>query len=246
MMFVASELRAEIRFTGTFIAAAVCQDGIVVASDSRSTFIDDSGRPFAYIDGVPKIFVNNGAAVAISGLSSMGDELLTSFVRRKAFLLDRSVEEILFGFAVNLPFRNTTAVGMLSAGFNQGMPRVCGKTPFDPQRCTHGGYFANKSSAVLRDSFAKLARMPTANEAASIIRQAIQAAASADISIGGPISILHLRESDPPVWLENEPQDHGWSKICDMVSAYRQGRAPIRAISSPEVLRRHLDGVCPR
>jgi hypothetical protein len=88
--FTTSPLPAEVRFGGTFIAAVVCEDGIVVASDSRSTFIDEKGRPFGYIDGMPKIFVSEGPAVAVSGLSSMGDELLNSFVRRNAFLLESS------------------------------------------------------------------------------------------------------------------------------------------------------------
>jgi hypothetical protein len=246
LTLMASTSAGEVRFGGTFIAAVVCEDGIVVASDSRSTFIDDMGHPFGYIDGMPKIFAGRGPAVAVSGLSSMGDELLSSFIRRNAFLLERTADEILFGFAVNLPFKNTNSVAMLSAGFLKGKPSVCGRTPFDPLRCTSAGYFSNKNSGILRDSITKLGRPPRVEEAVPILKQAIWDFAASDIAVGGPISILYLRESAAPVWLENEPHDNGWARICDLVSAHRQGRAAIRPTGSPQELNRRLDAVCPR
>ena len=58
------------QYGGTFIGAVICSDGIVVASDSRTTFMDGKGRPFAYVDGMPKIYADRGAAVAFSGMTS--------------------------------------------------------------------------------------------------------------------------------------------------------------------------------
>jgi hypothetical protein len=245
LTLITSVFPAEVRFGGTFIAAVVCEDGIVVAADSRSTFIDDSGRPFGFIDGMPKIFVSHGPAVAVSGLSSMGDELLASFVRRNSFLLDRTADEILFGFAVNLPFRNANSVAMLSAGFIKGQPSVCGRTPFDPMRCVKNGYFANKSSDILRESLTKLGRAPTSQEVVPILKKAIQHIAASDTTVGGPISILHLR-ADGAVWLENEPRYEAWTKICDLVAAYRRGAATIRPTGSAQDLEHRLNAVCPR
>jgi hypothetical protein len=236
----------EVRFGGTFIAAVVCEDGIVVAADSRSTFVDDSGKPFGFIDGMPKIFVARGPAVAVSGLSSMGDELLASFVRRNSFLLDRAADEILFGFAVNLPFRNANSVAMLSAGFMNGQPSVCGRTPFDPMRCIRNGYFANKNSGVLRESLTKLGRIPTSAEVVPLLKQAIQQIAAADSTVGGPISILHLRPSSSAVWLENEPQYAGWTKICDLVSAHRRGMVTIHPVGPRLELDQRLAAICPQ
>ena len=47
----------EYRYGGTFIGAVICEDGIVIASDSRTTFMDGAGRTFGYLDGMPKIYV---------------------------------------------------------------------------------------------------------------------------------------------------------------------------------------------
>jgi len=67
----------------------VVDDGIIIASDTRSTFIDDTGKQFGYIDGTPKVFVQSGVAFAVSGLSSISGELFNSFLARNDYLLTR-------------------------------------------------------------------------------------------------------------------------------------------------------------
>ena len=155
------------QYGGTFVAAVVCQDGIVVASDSRMTFTDEAGRAFGYVDGFAKIYVERGAAVAITGSIGVEGELFSSFVNRNRFLLERPVNEILFGFGLYLPFANSNNVGMISAGFVDGKPMICSKAPVLPQTCLNSGYMSNKDSALLRDTLMKLGRAPTSEEAAS-------------------------------------------------------------------------------
>ena len=48
------------RFGGTFIGVIVTKEGIVVGSDSRSTFVTSAGKPVGYVDRMPKIYVNHG------------------------------------------------------------------------------------------------------------------------------------------------------------------------------------------
>src|SRR5499426_4269352 len=103
--FTIGFLQPGYRYGGTLQGAVICEDGIVVASDSRTTFMDANGRAFGYVDGMPKIYVDRGAAVAVSGLSSLEGELFSSFVRRNDYLLTRPVNEILFGFLLWLPFQ---------------------------------------------------------------------------------------------------------------------------------------------
>src|SRR4030095_13339585 len=139
LIFTIGILQPGYRYGGTFQGAVICEDGIVVASDSRTTFMDGSGRAFGYVDGMPKIFVDRGAAVAVSGLSSLEGELFGSFVRRNDYLLARPANEILFGFLLWLPFQNTEAVGLISAGFVDGKPMICSKSPIVPQKCLDSG-----------------------------------------------------------------------------------------------------------
>jgi hypothetical protein len=73
-----------------FYRVIVADDGIVMGSDSRSTFVDSGGKPVGYVDKMPKIYVKSGAAIAVAGLTSVEDELLSSFIRRNDYLLDSS------------------------------------------------------------------------------------------------------------------------------------------------------------
>ena len=234
------------RYGGTFIGAIICSDGIVVASDSRTTFLESNGRGFGYIDSMPKIYVDGGAAVAVSGLTSLGGELFSSFARRNDYLLARPVNEILFGFLVWLPFENSNGVVLLSAGFLDGKPMVCAKSPTLPQGCTPSGYFASKDSASLRNTLIRLGRIPTTSEGTAALKAAIEEYSRTDPTVGGPISILKLTNGGPPQWIENRPSDRGLTQVCQLVSEHRAGRMRIVPLGSPQELDQKLNAACPR
>ena len=235
-----------IRFGGTFIGAVVVDDGIVIASDTRSTFIDDSGKQFGYIDGTPKVFVQSGVAFAVSGLSSISGELFNSFLARNDYLLTRPVNEILLDVMLGLPFKNSTNVLLISAGFSDGQSMICGKNPTDPQLCRSEGFITNRqSNSLSRWLVAKKGTMPKASDAAAALHEAILETSDLDTTVGGPISVLHLQKSGRPIWLENPPHDHGWKTVCDIVSDYRKGNVHIIFTNSKGELDRNLNATCP-
>ena len=234
------------KFGGTFIGAIIAEDGIVMGSDSRSTFVDSAGEPMGYVDRMPKIYVRDGAAIAVAGLTSVEDELLSAFIRRNHDLLNSSVNEILFDVGLKLPIRNTNSVLMLSAGFANGEPLICAKVPVEPQSCRKSGYFANKNSPGLRRWYEMPHRYPvTTRDAAVTLERAIREASDLDTTIGGPITLLEISRSGSR-WLQNPPNDNGWTRVCDIVEAYRKGRVPIFFTDSKESLDRYLASVCPR
>jgi hypothetical protein len=231
---------------GTFIGAIVADDGIVIGSDSRSTFIDPDDKPVGYVDRMPKIYVNHGPAVAVAGLTSVEDELLSSFLRRNDYLLDSSTDQVLYEVAHKLPFRNTTNVLMLSGGLVDGALTICAKAPADPQTCRKSGYLANKNSPGLRRWFeAQQGHVATASAAATALDRAIREAADLDSTIGGPITLLEIPRRGNPRWLQNPPNDNGWTRVCDIVDSYRSGRTNIFFIDTKEGLDGYLAGVCP-
>ena len=234
-------LLAGYQYGGTFIAAVICSDGIVIAADSRTTFLDTSGNPFAYLDGIPKIYVDRGAAVAVSGMTSMDGELFSSFVRRNHDLLSRPVNEVMFGFLLWMPFTNGNNVGMISAGFIDGKPMICSKAPIVPQNCINSGFVSNKTSAVLHDSIAKLGRLPTTQEAAAALTAAIEDYSRIDRSVGGPVSVLKVSGVAPPQWAGSPPTDPQLTQICDLVA--KRGM-DIVAVGSREELQRKLNAAC--
>jgi hypothetical protein len=234
------------QFGGTFIAVIVTEDGIVMGSDSRSTFISSSGKPVGYVDQMRKIYVSHGAAVAVAGLTSVDDELFSTFMRRNDYLLESPVNEILYDVALRLPFRNTTSVLLLSAGFNGAEPTICAKIPVEPQTCRKAGYFSNKESPTLRRWYlARKGETATSAEAAATLELAIRDAADLDPAIGGPITVLLVTRSGNSRWLRNPPSDYGWTRVCDVVAAYRTGRTQIFFTDSKAELDRYLGGICP-
>ena len=234
------------RYGGTFIGAIICSDGIVVASDSRMTFMDSDNHAFGYLDGMPKIYVDRGAAVAMSGLTDLEGELFSSFARRNDYLLSRPVNEVLFGFLVWLPFKNNTRVGLISAGLLDGKPMICSKSPVLPQNCSNSGYIASKDSPLLREMLMKLGRIPNTNEGAAALRTAIDEYSKTDTTVGGPISILKLANGAPPQWLENPPTDRGLSQVCELVQEHRKGRLRITPLGSPQEMEGRLNAACPK
>lgn len=52
---------------GTYIIAAICQEGIIVGADSRSCFYNKKGQIAAYYDGAQKIFQNNNIIITMAG-----------------------------------------------------------------------------------------------------------------------------------------------------------------------------------
>jgi len=234
------------RFGGTFIGAIIASDGIVIGSDSRSTFVDKAGKRIGYVDRMVKVYVNHGAAVAVSGLTSVEDELFSSFMRRNDFLLARPVDEILFDVALRLPFRNATSVVLISAGYVAGEPVICAKVPSEAQSCRKSGFITNKSSPGLRRWLEQRSGSPSSTEAAAALEMGIREAADVDTGVGGPTTLLLVPKSGAPRWLANPPNDNGWARVCDVVNAYRNGRASIFFTNSKDELDRYLASVCPK
>ncbi len=233
------------QYGGTFIAAVICQDGIVIAADSRTTFIDTNGRAFAYFDGLPKIYAERGSAVAVTGLTSVDGELFSSFVDRNRFLLERPVNEILFGFAVWLPFTNNNSVGLISAGFLDGRTMICSKSPILPQNCSSSGFMSNKNSPALRESLTKLGHIPTTAEAAAALKIAINEYSRTDTTVGGPISVLKLTREKAPEWLTSPLSAGSMTKVCELIREHRAGRRQITPLVGPAEFDQYLRGACP-
>jgi hypothetical protein len=240
------DLTRESRFGGTFIGAVVAEEGIVLGSDSRSTFLDERGRPMGYVDGMQKLYVSNTTGVAVSGLTSVQGELFNTFVDRNSFLLSRPATEVLPGFSSWLPFENSTGVLLLSAGFDKVHPQICARSVVRPQECQDTGSITNKPSPSLQSWVSGLRAAPKAALAAGALKQAILESESGDLTVGGAISLVELRPGLPPMWLENPPRDNGWRTVCDVVRDYRASRTRIVPIAPQVELDRYLTSACPK
>src|SRR5215831_21216898 len=64
---------APVRVKGSFVIAAICKDGIIVASDSRGMLKDRQGRRLAYYDINQKIYPMRDNLIADTGYASLND-----------------------------------------------------------------------------------------------------------------------------------------------------------------------------
>lgn len=72
---------------GSFLIAAICKDGIVLASDSRGNIFDRSDRdetPIAYFDANQKIFPVGRHAIADTGQGLILNVFFSAIVRSSA------------------------------------------------------------------------------------------------------------------------------------------------------------------
>lgn len=76
----------EVVQTGTYVFAAICADGIVVATDSRNSFIDNR-RLYAYIDRAEKIYQDENTAIVFVGQYSSDSNTIGALL--KAFASKR-------------------------------------------------------------------------------------------------------------------------------------------------------------
>ena len=159
----------------------------------------------------------------------------------------RSLFSGLAGIALKLAFRNTTNVLLISAGYVNGEATICAKAPIDPQSCRKGGYITNKPSAGLRRWLdAQGGRIPSSGEAAAALDQAIQESADLDSTVGGPITLLLVPKSGDSRWLKNPPSDNGWTRVCDIVASYRDGRTNIFFTNTKDQLDKFPNAACPK
>jgi hypothetical protein len=206
--------------------------------------MDANGSPIGYVDGMSKVFAQQDTAFAVSGLTSVGDELFGSFVRRNEYMLSRPVNEMLFDVSLRLPYTNAQKVLLLSAGFIGEEAMICAKDPISSQVCRKSGYITNRESPSLSQWQSSVRGLPSPQEAAAALKRAIMESASGDATVGGPLAIVYLRKGYPPQWLENGSHDNSWPRICDLVSDYRKNRIQIGFTKSKEELDRFLNAVC--
>jgi hypothetical protein len=74
----------EIGVKGSFVIAAICKDGIIIASDSRGNVFDKRDKqqiPIAYFDTIQKIFPIGSNAIAETGQGLILNVFVSAIVK---------------------------------------------------------------------------------------------------------------------------------------------------------------------
>lgn len=240
-----------IRVKGSFVIAAICKDGIIVASDSRGMLKDREGRRIAYYDINQKIFPIGNKLIADTGYASLDDPKL-SFL---SVLMSRFAKSPLSHVQIDqLPtsyFKYANAVlpaagagsakvqTLIFAGYKKNRPLLCiyqGESNHTT-KCHSSGYISSPRQQIVG---LKKVRSLSFPEAAHIMQQAIDdyAAAVQPGSVGGPVVIRTITPSSS-AWFEKPPSWPSWETFSDLAKDYKADRVLFQLM--PGVSKTQLD-----
>jgi hypothetical protein len=227
-----------LRVKGSFVIAAICRDGIIVASDSRGMLKNKEGRRIAYYDVNQKIFPIGNALIADTGYASLKDPAI-SFL---SALMARFAENVQPGIDVEqLPgsyFNYVTGAlppdgaesariqTLVFAGFRKTKPQLCiyrGESG-RALTCRTSGYVSSPDQQIVALqnvsslSFAQAARVmqETIDEYAAAVRPGL---------VGGPVVVRTITPSKSE-WFDKTPDWPNWISFADLAKDFKTGRVP--------------------
>lgn len=239
------------RVKGSFVIAAICRDGIIVASDSRGMLKNLQGRRIAYYDVNQKIFPLGGKLIADTGYASLNDpqiSFLSALMLRFADTVGAHVDvdktpDAYFRFAETvLPHAGADSAKLqtlIFAGYKGLQPELCIYDGQSTQRvtCTFSGYL---SSPRERISGLKDLRSLSFNQAAQVMRTTIEDYATAVQPglVGGPVVLRTITRTGSE-WFGGHPEWPRWTSFSDLNRDYSQGNVLFHLM--PGVARTELD-----
>jgi hypothetical protein len=242
---------APLRIKGSYVIAAVCRDGIVVASDSRGVVKDRQGRRLAYYDINQKIFPVGNNLIADTGYASLNDpniSFLSALMLRFAGSrhsptdvedLPVSYFNYVDGILPAAGAKSAKIQTLVFAGFKDTTPKLCnykGESSREVE-CRSTGYLSSPNEKIA--AFDKVDSL-SFQEAARVMQKTIDdyAAAIQPGSVGGPVVIRTITPSKSG-WLSKPPAWPNWSSFADLAKDYNAGRLPFHLM--PGINKAQLD-----
>ena len=242
---------APIRVKGSFVIAAICKDGIIVASDSRGTFKDTQGRRIAYYDTNQKIFPIGNNLIADTGYASLNDRkvsFLSEFMARFANSSYSRVEvnqlpASYFNYASQVLSErggeSAKVQTLVFAGFEHHKPLLCVYEGEGSRatKCSNVGYLSSPKQQIA--GLEKASKL-SFQEAARVMQATIEdyAAAVQPGSVGGPVVIRTITRFESR-WFDKIPDWPHWSSFADLAEDYKNERVLFHLM--PGIVKVQLD-----
>jgi 20S proteasome alpha/beta subunit len=242
---------APLRVKGSFVIAAICKDGIIVASDSRGMLKDRQGRRLAYYDMNQKIFPMGDKLIADTGYASLNDPNISFLAALMLRFANNSFSRVevdqlpnsYFSFATSLlpsvGAESAKLQTLVFAGFTRNKPKLCiyhgesGRT----LGCSSAGYVSSPKERIL--GLQNVQNM-SFSEAAQVMRKTIDdyAAAVQPGLVGGPVVIRTITHSGSQ-WFGSHPDWPTWSSFTDLADDYNANHVSFQLM--PGVVRAQLN-----
>jgi 20S proteasome alpha/beta subunit len=242
---------APIRVKGSFVIAAICRDGIIVASDSRGMLKDSQGRRIAYYDTNQKIFPVANNLIADTGYASLSDARISFLSALMSRFAQNPLSRVEVDQLPNSYFTYASSVlgesgaqsakvqTLVFAGFRREKPILCmyeGESSRTTS-CRSSGYLSSPKEEIL--GLQKVTFLSFA-EAAQIMEKTINdyAAAVQPGLVGGPVVIRTITQSGSK-WFGSRPEWPNWESFTDLAADYKKSRVPFYLM--PGISKAELD-----
>ena len=227
---------APVRIKGSFVIAAICKDGIIVASDSRGMLKDSQGRRIAYYEVNQKIFPVANNLIADTGYASLNDARISFLSALMSRFAESPVARVevdklpasYFAYADSVLGATGAESAMVQtlvfAGFKEDRPILCiyeGESS-RATKCRSSGYLSSPKEEIF--GLQKVGSLSFA-EAAQVMQKTIDdyAAAVQPGSVGGPVVMRIITRSDSK-WFGVRPDWPNWESFTDLADDYRNRR----------------------
>jgi len=228
---------------GSFVIAAICQDGIIVATESRANIYDKSKAeqiPLAFFDTIQKVFPIDRFAIAETGQGVIGNVFFSTVIRDFSSSVIISKPQNLLSIFLDyskqtMPaeiFAELQNQILFSAGYDDGEPYIgyFNKNQQPAIGLVNGsGLIESDKTIVTETDFSEI----LCEIAADMLIEAIDKYAEIDDrwkTIGGPISVLKITEESTD-WIRNEPEFQRWDFVPQMIEEYKRDNSIIQLIS---------------
>ena len=241
------------RVEGSFVIAAICKDGIIVASDSRGTLKDRQGRRIAYYDVNQKIFPLGDKLIADTGYASLNDAKVSFLSALMSRFSHSPLSRVDVDQLPNSYFKYASIVlapegaasarlqTLVFAGYENTRPTIC---MYDGEsrrgiKCRNSGYLSSPHQQILELENVSLLSF---QDAARVMKQTIDdyAAAVQPGSVGGPVVIRTITTSGSR-WFATPPYWPRWEAFTDLAEDYKNNRIPFHLM--PGISKEQLDRV---
>lgn len=204
---------------GTLIIAAVCEDGVIIAADSRSTHVckDKNGEYIAqgYKDSCQKIFIVKGIPIANTGLNNFDGWTLSTLVEKfntGQEILDSSIKDIINAFVTilkyNFPAKSYPLLAQnrfYTGGYLDGIPVVI-SGDYDSIKPIVGGlYYSDKGAGtIVKKYIPNKEKLLPCSLLKDILEKIIIEFGKTNKLVGGPVSIIKVNKDNSYTWIQND------------------------------------------
>ncbi len=246
-----SEQVQPVRIKGSFVIAAICKDGIIVASDSRGTLKNKEGRRIAYYDTNQKIFPLGDKLIADTGYASLNDAKVSFLSALMSHFSHSPLSQVDVGQLPNSYFKYANialpAAGaesaklqtLIFAGYEKKQPMLCIYEGESSRaiKCRNSGYLSSPHQQIVE--FGNVSSL-SFEDAAQIMKKTIDdyAAAVQPGLVGGPVVIRTITTSGSK-WFDSLPHWPAWEAFTDLAEDYKNNRLPFHLM--PGIDKEQLD-----